>query len=204
MPVKSSAIHYGDPVDSFLYSTTMPLLPTQTRANCLAQMEILRQAGAYKCRMFGAPDELVQPIDAHSQLETQCRMIPGTYIWGIMFDAAATGDPITTDFQAEKISILVTEAATEIPLFSDYIQSVLFVPDAFNIPNGGGLNGYSRAPIILTQPFLVKPPGQINVEIYNDNGDQVLAQLVLYCAEPIHSNPTIVQSNRRPAYGRVS
>lgn len=202
MPVTSSATQSGDPVDGFLYSTTLPLLPVQSRAQALAQMDILRKAGSYKCKMYGAPDTLVQSIPSHGQVETQIRMIPGTYIWGISVDVPVTDstpDHTASPDQLGALTIQVTEAATELPLFADYIQAMLMSP---GIPS---LGLYPRAPFFLSPPRLIGPPGQINVEIYNDYTEVVIAQVCLFCAEPIHQNPTIMgESNRRPGYGRTS
>jgi hypothetical protein len=165
-------------------------------------MDVLRKAGAYKFKMYGAPDGLVEPIPAHGQVETQIRMIPGTYIWGLSFDASLSTFS-DQGLPGNKISIQITEEATEIPLFADYIQAILMMPEAFVIVQLG-LVGYGRNPILLPGPRWVGPPGQLNVEMYNDNQTSVEMQLVLYCAEPIHPNTDILEANRTPAYGRRS
>lgn len=169
----------ADPIDGFLYSTTLRLLPTQFRANTLAQMEVLRRARGYKCRMFVAPDTLVNPIPAFSQIETQIRMAPGTYVWGISCYVST----------ASKVKIQITDKCTEIPLFSDYVKAALFVQ------NTTGRASTLRAPTLLQQPRLIDAPGQVNVEIYNDNTEAVTAQLVLYCAEPVVPDPDIKEGN---------
>lgn len=165
-------------VDPFTYSTTLRLLPTQTRAHNLAQMDVLRRARSYKARYYTAPDPLVDPIAAYSQVETQIRAIPGTYVWGIsLFLSVSISSPLS-------LKIQVTDTSTEIPLFSDYIRGVMLQQSVGQ-----------RCPTFLGQPRLISEPGQMNVEIYNDNAVPATVQLVLFCAEPIPANPDIAIGN---------
>jgi hypothetical protein len=174
-------------VDGFTLSTTLRLLPTLYRAHMYAQMEVLRKAGAYKARYYTAPDTLIEPIPAYGQLETQVRAIPGTYVWGLgLYLGISLNSP-------DPIRIQITDTSTEIPLFSDYIQAILLQP-----------GGSSRAPSLLAQPRLITEPGQLNVEMYNDNADPATVQLVLYCAEPIPANPDIREGNHFQRYERLS
>ncbi len=173
-----------DVVDSFTYTTTLRLLQTQYRAGVLAQMEVLRRAKSYKARFYTAPDSLVEPVLAFGQVETQIRAVPGTYIWGLSLYAATT----------TSLKIQVTDTSTEVPLFSDYIQAALMKPSA-----AGG-----RVPFLLGQPRLITEPGQVNVEIYNDNDTDNIVQLVLFCAEPVLPNPDIHEANHYQRYRRLS
>jgi hypothetical protein len=184
MPMMPTVIPSFDVVDSFTYSTTLRLLQTQYRANVLAQLEVLRRARGYKARYYTSPDSLVEPILAFGQVETQIRAVPGTYVWGLSLYAAT----ITN------LKIQVTDASTEIPLFSDYIRAALMQPSS----TGG------RVPFLLGQPRLISEPGQINVEIYNDNATTNTVQLVLYCAEPVLPNPDINEANHYQRYRRLS
>lgn len=169
--------------DSFIYSTTLRLLPTQYRASVLAQMEVLRRSRSYKARYYTCPDTLVEPIAAYGQVETQVRMIPGTYVWGLsLFRSPTTGGRVQ-----------ITDASTEIPLFSDYIRAALLVQASGQ-----------RAPTLLAQPRLISEPGQVNVEIYNDTGDPLTVQLVLYCAEPVPINPDMAEGNHCQEYERLT
>lgn len=170
-------------VDGFALSTTLRLLPSVSRAHALAQLETLRQARGYKARYYPAPDDLVLPIAGYGQVETQIRMVAGTYIWGL---SVVTVIPEDSEATSSQVRIQVTDMATEIPLFSDYIQSVLMEQTA-------GLA--HRAPDILAEPRLIGEPGTVNVEIYNDNADEVTVQLVLYCAEPVIQNPDLFEGN---------
>jgi hypothetical protein len=174
-----------DIVDGFLYSTTLRLLPTQYRAHALAQMEVLRRSGGYKFRMFVSPDSLVNPIAAYSQVETQSRMAPGTLIWGISVYLSTTAN----------VKIQITDKCTEIAIASDYISALLFTQ---TIPAAGfNIASTVRAPTLFSQPRLIDSPGQVNVEIYNDNPDPLTAQVCLYCAEPVTPNPDVYEANNR-------
>jgi hypothetical protein len=174
-----------DIVDSFTYSTTLRLIQTSFRANVLAQMEILRRAKAYKARYYTAPDDLVEPIPAYGQIETQIRAIAGTYIWGLSVYQSAVNSNL--------VKVQVVDTSTEIRLFVDYIQAAL-------LSQSTGI----RWPMLLSQPRLISEPGQINVEIYNDNATEATVQMVLYCAEPVSPNPDIHEANHYTKYERLS
>lgn len=175
-------------IDPFVYTTTLRLLQTQYRASAIAQMETLRRARSYKARYYTSPDPLVDPIPAFSQVETQIRMIPGTYVWGISLFISINIEEVILP-----IRVQITDASTEIPLFSDYIKGRL-------IQQGTG----ERAPTILGQPRLISEPGNVNVEMYNDNNTAATVQLVLYCAEPIPVNPDIAEGNHCQTFERLS
>ncbi len=168
-----------DPIDGFLYSTTLRMLPSQYRANALAQIEVLRRARSYKGKVYVSPDNLVLPVAAYSQVETQSRMAPGTYIWGISIYVSATTN----------VKINITDKCTEIPLFSDYVLAALFKQQTT------GISSTQRSPTILAQPRLIDAPGQVNVEVYNGNAEALTVQVALYCAEPIIPNPDIKEGN---------
>lgn len=171
--------------DSFTLSTTLRLLQTSYRAQVLAQIELLRKARAYKARYYTTPDTLVEPIPAYGQIETQVRAVPGTYVWGISFYASTeTPDPIR---------VQITDTSTEVRFFVDYLRGNL-LQQATN----------QRAPMLLPQPRLIPEPGQLNVEMYNDNSEDVIAQLVLYCAEPVLPNPDMLEANHYAKYRRLT
>jgi hypothetical protein len=111
-----SVTQFDEPIDGFLYSTTLRMLPSQARAHALAQMEVLRKSKAYRCRMYVSPDPLVNPIGSYSQVETQSRMTPGSLIWGISVYLST----------AANVKVLITDKCTELPLFKDYVKALLF------------------------------------------------------------------------------
>src|SRR5271154_2348858 len=84
-------------LDGFTYSLSLLLLPINYRSAALAQMETLRLATTYQCRMYAVPTpENPAPggtrnnnpfgyVPAYGQIEQQLSLEPGSYIYGWMF-----------------------------------------------------------------------------------------------------------------------
>ena len=161
-----------DIVDGFTYSMRTIMNVTNYRSSALAQMEFLRRAQGYTARWYTAPNTIDEPQSQYSQVKYQLNITPGSYIWGIStwFPNVAFG---------ELVHIMVTDACSELPLFSDYVRGDLLLPDL-----GRGANG----PMLLPQPRLISEPGSVNVEVYlgksssEDGLDSI--QVVFFTAEP--------------------
>ena len=174
-----------DLVDGFTYSMSMRLLPTTYRALALSQMEPLRRALGYTSRWYTAPDTNDEPITPGSQAKYQLSIVPGSYIWGLAFSATVDGEKD----QRNVYHVLITDACSELALFSDYVQATNISPGYFNKS--------LRGPMLLPQPRLISNPGLVNVEVYSGLLDIVaITQLVLYCAEPREAKFEWAKTNR--------
>lgn len=164
-------IPYADKpiVDGFTYSLSRLPAASSYYENCIAQMEVLRRANGYKLRIYNVPDDFNSPIAGFGTLEYQVRTQPGAYLYAYL-GSIINGEKADVLFQ-------VTDACTETKLFSDF---VLFSSVA-ETTAGVGLN---RPPCLLAQPFLVGPPGLMNVELSNRASTSRTCQLLLFFAEP--------------------
>jgi hypothetical protein len=159
----------NDPVDGFTYSMSTVLLPINYRACAQAQMEILRKAVGFQFKSYVIPLQLSGSgessvvIPQYSQVELQVSIDPGSYLWGWTFSSNLI----------RAAYIQVTEACTELPLFSDYI-------------NGRNIDTENDRKVvsILPNPLLLCAPGVVNVEIYNGLDDDATSTLVLLTSAP--------------------
>lgn len=157
-------------VDGFLYSASLLYLPTTYRASALAQMEVLRRARAYRTRWYLSPEDLEEPVPAYSQNEYQVQVMPGTYVWGLIFSAPFD----EVDSASSFIHVQVTDACTETPFFSDYLKGTQLE----------ARKGNDQQEPLLIMPRLIGEPGLINVEVYNGADEDIRCQLALLVAEP--------------------
>ena len=162
-----------DPVDGFLLSASQLYLPTSFRASAFAQMETLRKAKGYGPRVYLVPEQIIQPIPAQSQVEYQVRVQVGSYLWGMNLSVTAGS--------ISNLTAMVTDACSEMPLFSDYVNGQNLTP----VPSG-----VSRNPA-LTMCRPIGEPGTLNVEIYNSSVEDCTCQLALFVAEPCNPTGTI-------------
>lgn len=179
-----------DIVDGFVLSMSQLYLPISYRANCLAQMEVLRKANGYQFMAQTAPSQAPETIPAFGQIEEQWTVEPGSYLWG--WSLALVNNNIDI-VNSGSIHVLITDACTETALSSDYIL-------AANISSKRPLFNVAapRNPFLLPQPRLISDPGKLNVEIYNNGGDiseggpsEVQVQLICFFAQPIMPPPGI-------------
>lgn len=175
--------HLPPLVDGFTLSMNQLYLPTTYRSSALYEMEALRRANSYRTRWYPVPDSAQATIPAYGQLEAQVSSIPGSYLWGLIFYAPFTSGnfgaaPLQFDYS--KLSIQITDACTETPLFADYTCAWMFRS------SWGGVfsPGPYRNPCLIS-PRLLGNPAKLNVEIYNGFATAKLVQLVLFIAEPM-------------------
>lgn len=174
-----------EPVDGFLYSGSMLMLPSTYRANVIAQMEVLRLAKGYRPRWYPVPELGAQSIPAYSQYEKQVRVQPGGYLWALSLSAPFND---TDDDDPAYLDIQITDACTRTKLFSDYIHGSSLVTSTTEAGR--------RAPMILT-PRLITEPSHFNVEIYNRASVAIQCQLVLLMSEPILPPEELLQELAR-------
>lgn len=160
-------------VDAFLYSASLLYLPTTFRASVYAQMDVLRRTRGYRSRDFLVPEDVIEPVQAYSQIEYQIQVNPGSYVWGLILSAPDELNEVESSEQF--LHVQITDNCTETPFFSDYVRGNNLKP-----VTGPGL----RHPSLLTQPRIIGEPGTVNVEVYNNSANNVFCQLVIMCAEP--------------------
>ncbi len=163
-------------MDGFLYNVQVRYTAQIYAPLALSQLEVLRRANLLRPRWFAIPDDIGTPIPAYDTYEDQVSVTPGSYLWAVTlvqydedFEPVAPGN----------VLIQITDACTNIPLFSDFASGgcISSQPDA---PNGQG----TLVPMPLPTPRLILAPGLVNVEVANNSGEALTAQLVLYFAEP--------------------
>lgn len=165
-------------VDGFTYTFSRIPALTSYYNNCIAQLEILRRANGYHLRIYCVPDDFNNPIGAFLTFEYQVRTQPGAYLYAYQFSIVGAGAPSDVLFQ-------VTDSCTETKLFSDFIAGSSMAETTAGI-------GLNRPPCLMSQPYLVGPPGQLNVEMSNRASAARNCQLLLFLAEPsLPMNETI-------------
>lgn len=163
-------------MDGFLYVTQVRYTAGIYAPLALSQLEVLRRANLLRPRWYVVPDDINTPVLPYDTTEYQVSLTPGSYLW------AVTLVQYNSDFEPVapgNILIQVTDACTNIPLFSDFASGggISVQPTA---PSGTG----SLVPMPLPSPRLILAPGLVNVEVANNSGTAITAQLVLYFAEP--------------------
>ena len=165
------------PADGFLLNPAIRYWPQDYYSACLRQMEVLRRANTYRCRMFAVPDDFQQPIPAYQTIEYQVQMTPGSFIWGFRFnqyDSSYTAQP------PNGVVVKVTESCTGLALVSEF-----YTPSAeAYFDSGATPRGPYPMPLLLPQPKLVLEPGDVNVEMCNLLNEPAYCQYVLLVAEP--------------------
>lgn len=191
----------GWALDSGLYNN-----PYVYQWLCVEAQDAIRNANNYRPKIYAIPDAGAFPISpasggtnpgepAFSDYATQVRMLPGTIVLGMTLTYAlynAPGVYSALAFNAPgQMYINVTDDATGIPFFSDWISEALFnVPvlwqGAVPSPPFGSLSTYvaKTAWLPLTRPRPILSPGVITVEFSYKAGFNTTTQLILNCAEP--------------------
>ncbi len=148
--------------DGFLYNTN---LRANMRFLALAinEYEALRRSSAFRSKLWLVPEDSQQAIvPAFDSYEYQVSCAPGSAIWGVRFTC-----PAGTSY-----SIKITDACTDVPLFSEEVSMNQQPTDA------DGSRPFSS--------LLIVPNGLLNVIICNVDGTlNNNVQLVLYGGEPV-------------------
>lgn len=161
-------------IDGFCYNLSQLFVPGRYEPMALGQLEALRKSGLFRARWYAVPEEPMI-LAAYETFEQQVRIVPGSYLWGIISSLL----PGAIFPPAVSLLVRIVEGSTGIPLMSDFVD-------------GGNMGipvpiSFSNHPVLLTQPRLIVDPGWMSVEFTNPNAVPITAdmlQIVLLCAEP--------------------
>lgn len=172
-----SEIYLPRIVDAFALNPAIRYRPGMFMNLALMQMDVLRRANTNRPRLYVLPDDYNNPIGAYQTMEYQVRVTPKSYVWGMIsnvFSAAfAVIDPIN-------LYIKITDSCNGIPLQDDFTCSRAWQ----SRQNVAGDNRNQMLPHLLTQPRLILEPGLLAVEMANVSNAPLIAQMVLFTAEP--------------------
>jgi hypothetical protein len=144
----------------------------------LASLDVLRRANTYRPKMHLLPDDINMPIAAFETLEYQVRVVPGSYVWGLILNQY---DPATwVNVNAADIWCQITDSCNGIKLFDDFISA----RSHSTLQNVATDARNAMLPHLLTHPRLVLEPGLLNVELANTATAARRCQLVIFTAEP--------------------
>lgn len=181
----------GPIIDGLSYQLMTPMLPNRYLPAVMGQLETIRKAGAYRSRWYVCPEDSRQVIAGYDTVEQQVRIVPGSWLYGLMFSQAAPpGSQEPGAYVApSNLTLKLSEGSTGIGFSDDYVGALAFA--------GGAVQyRWPGRPYLLSQPRLIVDPGFLNVEISNLLPTATgRVQLVLLCAEPCVVIEDSVQSS---------
>ena len=157
--------------DGFCYDLNRLFVPCWYEPMALGQLEALRKAGLYRSRWYAVPEDPLT-LGGYDTLEQQVRIVPGSYLWGIISSAF------------NQVQVRIVEGSTGIPFMSDFVDGGAL---GFNLANFGALPWETAHPVVMTQPRYIVSPGYVQVELANTTGLEITPerlQVILLCAEP--------------------
>ena len=175
-------LNTGSIVDGFSYNPQLKFLPNRYWCLALSAMEPLRRAkDHYRFKMYTSPVDSQIPIGPYASHESQIRIVPESFIWGMsvsVFDAA-----YATNVDYDDITCQITDTYSHIPFFSDdaYILGAL----RFNL----SLSNFKLWPVLLPQPRCILGDGIVDIRFVNRTDENRYVQLCLFCAEPVDMIP---------------
>jgi hypothetical protein len=158
--------------DGFLHNLSLKQWASDYYTMQVAQMEVFRHAQAFRPKWYVVPDGRLATLAPYQTIEAQLRMPVGSWIWGLSLS------PI-----ASTVLVRIVDNGTKIPLFEDFIRLLIWPP----------LGAYWEP--MLIEPRAVVHPGEINVEIANEDPTSPIGnlQLVIYTMEPAVALPDQMQ-----------
>ncbi len=156
------------PVDGFLLNCRLKWLPERYAPNALGQLDFLRHSTDYRARWYGVPQDPSQVIGAGRTLLYQVRVVPGSWLWGWSFASIGIGE--------DQFYVQIGDKCTNKTFFSSPVT-------------GNALRSTDTTanifPVLFAQPYLVRAPGLLDVQITNrDVAVDRIAQLLIHAAEP--------------------
>jgi len=164
-------------VDGFTLNPAIRYRPGYYMALALASMDVLRRANTYRPKIHVLPDDINQPIAAFETLEYQVRVVPNSYVWGLILNQY---DAAWANVAAADIWCKITDACNGIPFYEDFPGAAMLS----TLQNVATDARNACLPHLLTQPRLILEPGLLNVEIANTANATRRCQLVMFTAEP--------------------
>lgn len=162
-------------LDGFTLNPAIRAWPGYFMPAALGQMDVLRRATRYRAKYHLVPDQANLSLAAYQTLEYEVRVIPGTYVWGLLaIQVSATGAGVAPVYYFK-----ITDACNGVPFSSDFVASRGF-------GNWAGNRNLRAAllPHLLCTPRLVIEPGLLAVELANPTSAAIRPQLILCCTEP--------------------
>lgn len=164
--------------DGFALNAGIRMQPYRYVDACIAQLNVLRRANLYRCRIIVLPDAQDLIIPAYETFEYQMEVNPGAYLWALQY-TEYEGESYVQIAPANGL-IRVTDACTGISLINDFAFGAAFDSHSTSPANTRG----KLLQFPLTVPRMIPTPGQVNVEIANQDTSSLRCQLLLYFAEP--------------------
>jgi len=191
--------------DGFTYNTYLNYLPGWFAPHALAQMAILRRAANRIPRFYVVTGSTTQQgtansvitIPAYQTLRYTLWIPPDSYLWGYSLIMITEPNVLNLPTNPADVAVQVTDATTGIPLFEDFILGQALSPDFTS----------RTLPILLTQPKIITPPGDILVELSNRTGQtdapdpaQIIAVNFMLCV----SQPCLIpDEDQRDTSGKI-
>lgn len=165
-------------IDGFTLNPAVRYRPGYIMALALGSLDVLRRANTYRPKLHIVPDDINQPIAAFETVEYQVRVVPNSYVWGLIFNQYHEQN--WSAVAATDTWIQITDACNGIQFFDDFVSGQLFT----SLQNVVTDQRNASLPHLLTQPRLILEPGLLNVEIANTATGTRRCQLVIFTAEP--------------------
>lgn len=165
--------------DGFVYTAAIrPALPYDTRGLALKRMRALRLS-SYRPYVHCTRNFTIAP---YSNVQTQIRMLAGTYLWGYWFNVIPA-NPGTPAVSPHNMYVKVTDSATGSGPFGDWMSDQDL--NSF-IPSQVAGIGYIAYPQLLLEPYVVTDPGMFQVEFSNNGkaGETAIVQMQFFASVP--------------------
>ncbi len=152
--------------DGWIYNATIrPELPYDYRGVALRRMRALRLS-TYKPYTNNTRLFTMAPF---TNVQTQIRMFPGTYLWGYWLSLTPTiVDDVVGTVSPHNIYVKVTDNATGIGPFADWVSDQdLGVFPALSDVTGASANTVNF-PQLMIEPYVVTDPSLFTIEFSNN------------------------------------
>jgi hypothetical protein len=150
-------------VDGFSFNANLRFLSYRYFPLALGQLEGLRRSENHRPRWYPVPEDVTVPIAALDTRVYQLRVVPNSVFWGYQFNAIGSAP-----------ANFFVQIGDPRPFFSAAVIGTALRP-----------SGNQRLFPVIVEPYMICPPGHLEVEITNNDAAAARScQLLLLFAEP--------------------